>query len=105
MAVTEALMQLFVKELVSIDRLTGTVKRFASWDEKDQPADQEEALILWINKCAEALQDKAEDETKHEEEVIATRVSRKWAEIHQALYEFELMSQFKPIQYSLCGLT
>ena len=70
MAVTEALMQLFVKELVSIDRLTGSVKRFAGWDDKDQPADQEEALILWINKSAEALQKKAEHETKDEEEVI-----------------------------------
>jgi len=42
MAVTEALMQLFVKDMVSLDRLTSTVKRFASLDEtgKEDPSDQ-----------------------------------------------------------------
>ena len=72
MAVTEALMQLFVKEMVSLERVTSTVKRFSSLDEsgKEDPADQEEALLLWINKCGEALQKKAEKESKNEDEVI-----------------------------------
>jgi hypothetical protein len=42
MAVTEALMQLFLKETVSVDRMRTTVKRFAGLDEsgKEDPADQ-----------------------------------------------------------------
>ncbi len=41
MAVTESLMQLFVKESVSLDRMRNTVKRFATLDEsgKEDPAD------------------------------------------------------------------
>ena len=72
MAVIEALMQLFIKESVSLDKMRNVVKRFASLDEsgKENPADQEEALLLWINKSAETLQKKAEKEAKSDEEVI-----------------------------------
>ncbi len=44
MAVTEAIMQLFVKEMVSLDRVTSTVRRFATFSEnkKEDPSDQVE---------------------------------------------------------------
>ncbi len=66
MAVTEAVMSLFLKELVSIDRLVNVVKRIEKTSEESikRPADQEEALLLWLNKCCEALKRKAEAELK-----------------------------------------
>jgi hypothetical protein len=47
MAVTESLMQLFVKESVSLDRMRNTVKRFATLDEsgKEDPADPVSVLF------------------------------------------------------------
>jgi hypothetical protein len=71
MAVTEAMMQLFIKETVPLDRMRSAVKRFSSLDEsgKENPVGPEEALLLWINKSAETLQKKAEKETKSDDEV------------------------------------
>ena len=69
MAVTEAMMQLFIKETVQLDRMRSAVKRFSTLDEKENPADQEEALLLWINKTAEKLQRRAEKEANSDAEV------------------------------------
>jgi len=42
MAVTEALMQLFIKEMVPLDRVSSTVRRFATISDngKEDPSDQ-----------------------------------------------------------------
>ena len=73
MAVTEALMSLFLKELVSVDKVVSVAKRVAKTanggDEETIPADQEEALLLWANVCCKALKAKAEAEIKQEQEV------------------------------------
>ena len=54
MAVTEALMSLFLKELISVDRVVGVAKGL--WPESDAtPSDQEEALLAWVDSAAQAL--------------------------------------------------
>ena len=76
MAVTEALMSLFIKELVNLDRVMSVVKRLdniktsstssASPASPASPTDQEEALLLWVNRSCQALKKKAEAELDQE---------------------------------------
>ena len=79
MAVTEALMQLFIKEQVTADRVVSTIKRFSSNinltsestdrgggenidNEIPKPSNQEEALLLWVTRCGDALKQKIMDD-------------------------------------------
>lgn len=66
MAVIEALMSLFIKELVTADRVVSTIKRFESLKSnsdstKDidndipKPSDQGEALLLWVTRSGDVL--------------------------------------------------
>ena len=56
MAVIEALMQLFIKEQVAVDKVLSTVKRFsAPVLASEAPTDPESALLLWAKRCCEAL--------------------------------------------------
>ena len=71
MAVTEAMMALFLKEIISINGVVQVVKRFqkvapaaTSSDSVSIPSDHEEALLLWLNKCCETLKRKAEADLK-----------------------------------------
>ena len=75
MAVIEALMTLFIKELVTADRVVATIKRFetmklTSDSAKDdgldndipKPSDQGEALLLWVTRSGDALKQRIIDE-------------------------------------------
>ena len=68
MAVTEALMSLFLKESVSTSRVLNTVRRMDKnktfdGDNGDlDNADPEEALVLWVSEACRALKKKAMDE-------------------------------------------
>ena len=75
MAVIEALMTLFIKELVTADRVVATIKRFetmklTSDSAKDdgldndipKPSDQAEALLLWVTRSGDALKQRIIDE-------------------------------------------
>ena len=75
MAVIEALMSLFIKELVTADRVVSTIKRFesmksASDSTKDngldndslKPSDQAEALLLWVERSGDALKQRIIEE-------------------------------------------
>ena len=63
MAVIEALMQLFIKEQVSVDRVLSTVKRFsAPVSTSEAPTDPDSALLLWTKRCCEALKGSIENE-------------------------------------------
>ena len=64
MAVIEALMSLFIKEQVSVDRVLTTVKRFStSVSASEAPTDPDAALILWAKRCCEALKLRIEAES------------------------------------------
>ena len=73
MAVIEALMSLFIKELVTADRVVTTIKRFehlksTSDSTKDvdndilNPSDQGEALLLWVTRSGDLLKDRILEE-------------------------------------------
>lgn len=73
MAVTEAMMALFLKEVVSINGIVNIVKRLekvaptasiSSSDSGSLPSDHEEALLFWLSKCCETLKRKAEADLK-----------------------------------------
>lgn len=57
MAVIEGIMALFVKEVVSSDRVVAAVRNFAevSANECNLPNDPEQALLLWVTKACGAL--------------------------------------------------
>ena len=70
MAVIEALMQLFIKEQVSVDRVLSTVKRFsAPVSTSEAPTDPDSALLLWTKRCCESLKQRMEEEINAAEEV------------------------------------
>ena len=71
MAVTEALMSLFIKEMVTADRVVSTIKRFGQMNltsdsakdraldnDSQKPSDQGEALLLWVTRSGDALKQK-----------------------------------------------
>ena len=63
MAVIEAMMQLFIKEQVAVDRVLNTVKRFsAPVSTSEAPTDPDSALLLWTKRCCESLKLKIESE-------------------------------------------
>lgn len=66
MAVTEALMALFVKEMFSLDRVLEATKRLNKVkvlpETEVKPNDQEEALLHWLSRCCLLQKLKAEDE-------------------------------------------
>ena len=56
MAVMEAIMALYIRELITAERVVGVVRRFTALQPSTElPADQEEALLLWINKACARL--------------------------------------------------
>ncbi|CAM1328725.1 Uncharacterised protein PB.8716, partial [Pycnogonum litorale] len=53
MAVIEAVMALYIKEILVPDKIIQCVKKFTSVSGTDLPADPEDAIVMWINKaCA-----------------------------------------------------
>lgn len=78
MAVIEALMTLFIKELVTADRVVTTIKRFEnlkSDSTKDidndipKPSDQGEALLFWITRSGDLLKERIIEELGESGEV------------------------------------
>ncbi|XP_037074459.1 patronin-like [Pollicipes pollicipes] len=56
MAVMEAIMALYIREVITAERVVGVVRRFTQLQASTElPADQEEALLLWINKACARL--------------------------------------------------
>uniref|UniRef100_A0A0P5T5D5 Calmodulin regulated spectrin-associated protein 1 1 (CAMSAP1L1) n=1 Tax=Daphnia magna TaxID=35525 RepID=A0A0P5T5D5_9CRUS len=57
MAVMEGIMNLFVKEVVSAERVVAAIRRFAELDasQTPPPKEAEQALLLWITKACQSL--------------------------------------------------
>lgn len=65
MAVIEAIMVLYAKEVVTPDRVIAAIQRFShsrSASPDPLPADHEEGLVLWVNKACSALKQRIEQE-------------------------------------------
>lgn len=65
MAVIEAIMVLYAKEVVTPDRVIAAIQRFShsrAASPNPLPADHEEGLVLWVNKACSALKQRIEQE-------------------------------------------
>jgi hypothetical protein len=65
MAVIEAIMVLYAKEVVTPDRVLAAIQRFShsrGASSEPLPADHEEGLVLWVNKACSALKQRVEQE-------------------------------------------
>ncbi|CAL4102155.1 unnamed protein product [Meganyctiphanes norvegica] len=56
LAVIEAMMALYIREVVVAERVAQVLHRVATGDKEPSPQDQEEALVLWISHITQALQ-------------------------------------------------
>ncbi|XP_067007915.2 patronin [Anabrus simplex] len=69
MAVIEAMMVLYAKEVVTPDRVVAAIQRFSHSLTPSPvdtlPADHEEALVLWVNRACAALKQRIEQELDH----------------------------------------
>nr|CAD7568138.1 unnamed protein product [Timema californicum] len=68
MAVIEAIMVLYAKEVVTPDRVVAAIQRFSqAWSPPVEPlpSDHEDGLLLWVNKACCALRQKIEQELNH----------------------------------------
>ena len=61
MAVIEALMMLYIRELVEPARVMEAVKRFSKSVPDESPQEPEEALLLWVNESAKSLRKQCEE--------------------------------------------
>ncbi|KAL4218145.1 hypothetical protein ACF0H5_022881 [Mactra antiquata] len=65
LALIDALMTAFSREIMSIERVTQTVRRFASFNASSElPSDTEDAILFWVNKVCVTVQRKLE--TSHD---------------------------------------
>ena len=57
LALIDALMLAFSREIITIERVTQCVRRFASFNASSElPADLEDAILFWINKVCVTVQ-------------------------------------------------
>ena len=69
MAVIEAIMVLYAKEVVTPDRVLAAIQRFShsrGAGSEPLPADHEEGLVLWVNKACSALKQRVEQELQQQ---------------------------------------
>lgn len=46
----DALMMAYMLEMISVEKVVSSVKRFSNLSSKEQPFDLEDAMLFWINK-------------------------------------------------------
>ena len=90
MAVIEAMMVLYAKEVVTPDGAVAAVQRFTqSLRPEPLPLDHEDAMLLWINKACSALKKKIEQELIAMEEQGGV-IKAKHTRLSNCLFEGQL---------------
>ncbi|CAB4064941.1 CAMSAP [Lepeophtheirus salmonis] len=75
MAVTEAVMSLFIKEAVSLECIQSATRRILCNEKDVTPSnDQEESLLNWVNACCIALKHQAEEDLANDLDSINKNV-------------------------------
>lgn len=65
LAVIEAMMALYIREVVVAERAVSVLQRVSGGEQPERtPQDQEEALVLWINHIAQALQERVHQQVQ-----------------------------------------
>merc|ERR1712020_198497 len=61
MAVIEALMTLYIRELVDPARVNTAIKRFNKSSTSDVPQEPEDAILVWVNESSQSLRKRIEE--------------------------------------------
>lgn len=70
MAIIDAIMNLFSKDILIPEKIVEVVSRFAPINAEEVPLDLEEVALFWLNKSSERLRQIIEDELNNETESI-----------------------------------
>ncbi|XP_063596395.1 uncharacterized protein LOC134773202 isoform X3 [Penaeus indicus] len=71
LAVIEAMMALYIREVVVAERAVSVLQRVSGGVQPERtPQDQEEALVLWINHIAQALQERVHQQVQSQDQEL-----------------------------------
>lgn len=71
LAVIEAMMALYIREVVVAERAVSVLQRVSGGEQPERtPQDQEEALVLWINHIAQALQERVHQQVQSQDQEL-----------------------------------
>ncbi|KAL6096684.1 uncharacterized protein ACO6RY_05952 [Pungitius sinensis] len=92
----DALMMAYIVEMISIEKVVSSVKRFSNFSaSKDLPFDLEDAMVFWINKVNIKMREIVEKELKMKQHLLESPSHQKPDILH------ELASCFwEPVEFS-----
>ncbi|KAM5299557.1 calmodulin-regulated spectrin-associated protein 1 isoform 2-T2 [Ctenodactylus gundi] len=78
MAMVDALMMAYTVEMISIEKVVASVKRFSTFSaSKELPYDLEDAMVFWINKVNLKLREITEKEVKLKQQLLESPAHQK----------------------------
>ncbi|XP_023556006.1 calmodulin-regulated spectrin-associated protein 1 [Octodon degus] len=78
MAMVDALMMAYTVEMISIEKVVASVKRFSTFSaSKELPYDLEDAMVFWINKVNLKMREITEKEAKLKQQVLESPAHQK----------------------------
>ncbi|XP_054467888.1 calmodulin-regulated spectrin-associated protein 1a isoform X2 [Anoplopoma fimbria] len=94
--IIDALMMAYIVEMISIEKVVSSVKRFSNFSaSKDLPFDLEDAMVFWINKVNIKMREIIEKELKMKQHLLESPSHQK-PDILHALASYLL----EPVEYS-----
>nr|XP_004654146.2 calmodulin-regulated spectrin-associated protein 1 isoform X2 [Jaculus jaculus] len=78
MAMVDALMMAYTVEMISIEKVVASVKRFSTFSaSKELPYDLEDAMVFWINKVNLKMREITEKEVKLKQQLLESPAQQK----------------------------
>ncbi|XP_016042920.1 calmodulin-regulated spectrin-associated protein 1 isoform X2 [Erinaceus europaeus] len=78
MAMVDALMMAYTVEMISIEKVVASVKRFSTFSaSKELPYDLEDAMVFWINKVNLKMREITEKEVKLKQQILESPAHQK----------------------------
>ncbi|XP_055988762.1 calmodulin-regulated spectrin-associated protein 1 isoform X1 [Sorex fumeus] len=78
MAMVDALMMAYTVEMISIEKVVASVKRFSTFSaSKELPYDLEDAMVFWINKVNLKMRELTEKEVKLKQQLVDSPAHQK----------------------------
>ncbi|XP_066222764.1 calmodulin-regulated spectrin-associated protein 1 isoform X1 [Saccopteryx leptura] len=78
MAMVDALMMAYTVEMISIEKVVASVKRFSTFSaSKELPYDLEDAMVFWVNKVNLKLREIAEREVRLKQQLLESPAHQK----------------------------
>ncbi|XP_077944144.1 calmodulin-regulated spectrin-associated protein 1a isoform X4 [Gasterosteus aculeatus] len=97
----DALMMAYIVEMISIEKVVSSVKRFSNFSaSKDLPFDLEDAMVFWINKVNIKMREIVEKELKMKQHLLESPSHQKPDILHElASCSWEPMEFFNMVRY------